>query len=87
MYYVYIIESLVDSSFYIGYSKKVQQRLLKHNNAKSGYTSRKQPWILRYVEQFDNKTDAIKREIFLKRQKNRNFYLKLIENQKDENID
>ncbi len=80
MYFVYIIESKVDSSFYIGYTADLESRLQKHNTSNTGYTSRKQPWILRYFEEFENKTDALKREKHLKRQKNKEFYQKLINN-------
>ncbi len=80
MYFVYIIESKVDSSYYIGYTNNIESRLQKHNNAKTGYTSRRKPWMLRYYEEFNNKTDALKREKHLKRQKNREFYKKLINN-------
>ena len=78
MFYTYILQSLKDGSFYVGQSQDPLQRLEKHNSAKSGYTSTKQPWALAYQEAFDSKTDAIKREKFLKAQKNRDFYLKLI---------
>lgn len=77
-YSVYIIQSEVDGSFYTGYSKDPDSRLLKHNAASTGYTARKKPWKLVYTESFDTKTEAIKREKFLKRQKNREFYKKLI---------
>ena len=79
MYYVYIIESEVDSSFYTGYTKDLQNRLKKHNDDRSGYTARKKPWKIVYAEEFIEKTEAIKRENFLKRQKNRFFYSSLIE--------
>ena len=79
MYYIYILQSEIDSSFYIGYTENPNERLHKHNTAKSGYTSRKQPWTLKYSEQFESKTDALKREKFLKRQKSRKFYQKLID--------
>ncbi|MCF8247582.1 MAG: GIY-YIG nuclease family protein [Saprospiraceae bacterium] len=68
----------MDGSFYVGYTQDLAQRLEKHNTAKKGYTATKQPWQLVYSEEFDSKTDAMKREKFLKAQKNRDFYLKLI---------
>jgi putative endonuclease len=76
-YYVYILQSLKDDSFYIGYTKDVNKRLLKHNNAKTGYTSKKFPWKVVYSESFNEKADAIKRERFLKNQKNRDFIKRL----------
>ena len=78
MYYVYIIQSEEDGSFYIGYSSDVANRLEQHNNSKRGYTSNKQPWKVVYTEKYKTKTEAIKREYFLKRQKNRKFYEQLI---------
>jgi putative endonuclease len=77
-YSVYILKSEKDESFYIGYSEDILKRLEKHNSSKTGYTSTKKPWKLVYTEGFDNKTDAIKREKFLKRQKNSTFYENLI---------
>jgi len=78
MFYTYIIQSEKDNSFYIGYSADPQNRLKKHNNANSGYTSRKQPWKLVYTVAFESKSEAIQREKFLKRQRNTQFYTFLI---------
>jgi len=78
MYFVYIIQSEIDNSFYIGYTTNIDKRLSEHNNGLSRYTSRKMPWKLVYHEAFILKTEALKRELFLKKQKNRAFYQKLI---------
>lgn len=79
MFYIYILQSQKDSSFYIGFTENLNQRLEKHNSSTSGYTSTKKPWIIVYSESFENKTDALKREIFIKNQKSRDFIKKLIE--------
>ena len=76
-YFVYILRSIIDSSFYIGYTKNLDRRLTEHNEGRSRYTARKAPWILYYFEEYDNKRDAIKREMFLKKQKNIEFYKRL----------
>jgi len=78
-YSTYIIKSKIDGSFYIGYSKDPEARLSRHNSAKTGYTAKKKPWKLMYTEVFETKTEAIKREKFLKKQKNREFYQRLID--------
>jgi putative endonuclease len=52
----------------------------QHNSGKSNYTSKKIPWKLVYIEQFEEKSAAIKRERFLKNQRNREFYERLIKN-------
>ncbi|MBG6130487.1 putative endonuclease [Aquimarina sp. EL_43] len=69
IYTVYIIQSLKDDSFYIGYSANIEERINKHNNGNSRYTSKKIPWKLAYTEEFSSKSDAIKRERFLKNRK------------------
>ncbi|MBP6870893.1 MAG: GIY-YIG nuclease family protein [Bacteroidales bacterium] len=66
-----------DDSYYIAYTYNLDKRLSQHDSAKSGYTSKKQPWILKYSESFIDKSEAIKREHFLKNQKNRNFIERL----------
>ncbi len=77
MFFVYILQSQKDKSYYIGYSKDVASRLVQHNTGKSTYTKRKIPWNLVYTEKFELKSDAIKREKFLKAQRNTEFYKKL----------
>ena len=78
-YSVYILQSEKDGSYYIGYSQDLIKRLEQHNSSKSGYTATKNPWKMVYVEEYETKTEAIKREKFLKRQRNKAFYKTLIE--------
>ncbi|RYD58607.1 MAG: GIY-YIG nuclease family protein [Sphingobacteriales bacterium] len=68
MWYVYIIRSEVDGTLYKGYSSDYLRRLEEHNEGLSTYTSRKRPWQLVYVESHPSKTEAIKRELMLKKQ-------------------
>jgi putative endonuclease len=80
-HYVYIIESEADGSFYVGYSADAERRLIDHNDGRSRFTRRKTPWKLVYTELYLLKAEAIKRERFLKKQRNRSFYKRLIEQQ------
>jgi putative endonuclease len=75
---VYILQSLTKGTYYIGYTKNLNKRLLQHNSAKSGYTANKIPWVLVYTESYNDKSSAIKRERFLKKQKSSDFIKKLI---------
>ncbi len=84
MYYTYILQSDYDSTYYIGYTPTPLKRLKEHNSSESGYTSRKQPWKLVYLEINEDKTTAIKREKYLKKQKNKLWYSRLIKS--DSNI-
>ena len=78
MYYTYLLQSDLDESFYVGYTSDLKRRLSDHNSGLSRYTSRKTPWRLVYFESFDSKSSAIKRERFLKQQKSKDFYQRLI---------
>jgi putative endonuclease len=77
-FYVYILQSETEQSFYIGYSQNLENRVNEHNLGNTRYSKSKRPWKLVYHEIFDDKTEVIKRERFLKKQKSRAFYLKLI---------
>ncbi|MFZ6024577.1 MAG: GIY-YIG nuclease family protein [Bacteroidota bacterium] len=66
-YYVYIIQSLKDDSFYKGFTENPLQRLAQHNNKESHYTSTKTPWKLVYVEEMGSKKEALIREKNLKK--------------------
>jgi putative endonuclease len=66
MFYTYVLKSLIDGTHYYGYTSNIEMRLKYHNSGKSKYTSKKKPWVLHYVEEYDVKTDAIKRESFFK---------------------
>ena len=78
-YTVYILYSASVDRFYIGYTSDIDRRLEAHNSNQSKYTKNKGPWELVYRETYPEKSKAIKREQFLKAQRNRGFYLRLIE--------
>lgn len=78
MHIVYIIESVKDGSFYIGSTSNLEMRLIYHNLGYTRSTSNKRPWKVVYTEKLTNRTDSLKREIFLKKQRNRSFYKQLI---------
>ncbi|MBW3468249.1 hypothetical protein EGN73_10540 [Arthrospiribacter ruber] len=41
VFFVYILQSLKDKSFYVGVSHNPEERLEKHNRHHKGYTGRK----------------------------------------------
>ena len=83
LYYVYIIESLVDGTYYKGSTQNPLVRLERHNNRESKYTSKKVPWKLVYVRKFETKTDALKEELRLKKT-NRKYLSWLISSEANE---
>jgi putative endonuclease len=66
-FYVYIIQSQVDQSYYKGFSENIALRVQRHNASESVYTSNKVPWKLVYVEELQTKTKALMREKALKK--------------------
>jgi putative endonuclease len=80
MYFIYILQSQKDQSFYIGYSADIKRRLLSHNDGNSLATKHKRPWQLIYFEGFLDKKDAKSREKYLKSGWGRRTFKKLLKN-------
>ncbi|HPW64348.1 MAG TPA: GIY-YIG nuclease family protein [Cyclobacteriaceae bacterium] len=78
-FYVYILESMMDGTFYKGYSHDYLKRLDEHNSGLSRYTASKRPWRLIYAEKCVDKRAALIREKQLKRLNKE--YLKWLLNQ------
>lgn len=67
MFTVYVLRSLKNSKRYVGYTSKAAEiRLKEHNSGCNKFTSQNGPFILIFTENFITKTEAIKRERFLK---------------------
>ena len=82
-YAVYILENVLSAMYYIGQTENLEKRLKEHNEGKSGFTGRiNGEWVLVYKEEFSDRSVAMKRERFLKKQRNRSFYKRLIEEYK-----
>lgn len=65
-FYVYILLSLRDYGFSIGFSSNLKQRLAKHAKGEVTATKFRTPFKLIHYEYFINKDDAKAREEFLK---------------------
>ncbi|MFC1622693.1 GIY-YIG nuclease family protein [Patescibacteria group bacterium] len=65
-YYVYILISLKDNNFYIGYTEDLGRRIKEHNLGKVKSTKYRKPFKLICCEAHINKIDALKREKYLK---------------------
>ncbi len=78
MIYVYILRSLIDNGYYIGISKDLNKRLIKHNKGGVYSTERRKPLELIYSEKFNNYFEARAREKEIKSYKGGNSFKKLI---------
>jgi len=66
MYFVYILRSLKDKSYYTGFTSDVEGRLKEHNSGSVIYTSSKRPYQLVWHCAFTEKIKAIQFEKYLK---------------------
>ncbi len=78
--WVYILE-LSNGNFYIGSTRNLEQRIFDHQRGKSGFTSKHLPLKLKYSCQFENYSDALKTEKYLKNLKNKNIINLIIKKQ------
>ncbi|MBP7478145.1 MAG: GIY-YIG nuclease family protein [Chitinophagales bacterium] len=69
-FYVYIIQSECDGSFYKGFTENPIQRIEQHNLGECTYTSKKIPWKLVALLQFETKREALIKEKKLKKYSN-----------------
>ena len=67
-FYVYFVEC-ADKTYYCGWTKDLKTRISEHNSSKKGakYTMSRRPVRLVYTETFKTKSQALKREAFLKK--------------------
>ena len=80
-YYLYILFSDSIDRYYIGTSHDPNMRLQYHNNSNKGWTKRGRPWKLVFSKEFENKTDALRRESKLKGIKRRSVIESIIKDE------
>jgi putative endonuclease len=78
-FYVYILQSLKDGSYYIGSTNNLEDRVERHNQGRSQYTKLRRPWKLVYSEDYPDRSSAVKRELEIKKRKSKEFIENLIE--------
>ena len=78
MYFTYIIYSIRIDQYYIGQTMNLENRLIRHNNKGSKSTKKSNDWVVKYVEVFNTRELAIKREAEIKKMKSRKYIEQLI---------
>ena len=66
MFYTYVLQSLKDKKFYVGFTKDLKQRLEQHENGFVESTKDRRPLKLIYYEACLNIDDAVRREKYMK---------------------
>ncbi|MBO88531.1 MAG: hypothetical protein CMP14_03340 [Rickettsiales bacterium] len=67
--FVYVLGSDSDGGVrtYVGWTTNLQNRLAAHNSGKGAKSTRGRQWVLLYAERHLNRSDAMRREWQLKR--------------------
>ena len=66
-FYVYTLYSASLDIYYKGFSSDVEKRLEYHLNSEHKFTSKAKDWVIVYVKEFAEKTDALREEKRLKK--------------------
>ena len=68
-FYVYMIKSTNYglNKTYVGYTKNIKNRIIKHNLNKGAKSTKGHKWILIYKKRFKNKSEAMSFEYKLKK--------------------
>ncbi len=74
----YILESVKNHKYYIGSTEDLAKRLNHHNKGRSRYTKGRGPFVLIHKEDYQTRSEAKKREYYLKSLKNRSAIERII---------
>ena len=77
-HYVYILYSTSRDRYYIGSATDIEERLNRHNAGATPSTKSGRPWKVVYTEEYSTKSETLKRESQIKRQKSRMYIEALI---------
>ncbi len=77
-HYVYVLQSLKDSKYYVGETSDVEKRLLYHNSGSQRSTKSRIPFKLILSEQFNTRSQALIREKQIKSWKGGSAFKNLI---------
>ncbi len=77
-YYVYILRSFKDGTYYVGSTQDLESRIDRHNQGRTKYTKPMRPWGLVYHEEHPDRSSAVKRELEIKNRKSKDYIESII---------
>ncbi|MGB9883129.1 MAG: GIY-YIG nuclease family protein [Microgenomates group bacterium] len=80
IFYVYVLFSLKDKHFYIGYTNDLKRRIKQHLSGKTKSLRHRKELKLIYFEGFLNKKDALEKEKFYKSGRGHEVLNKILKN-------
>jgi putative endonuclease len=76
--FLYVLYSKSLDKYYIGSTEDLPDRLSRHNSGRSQHTKRGAPWELAYCEEYDTRSEAVRRKRDLKAWKDRSMIEHLV---------
>ncbi len=70
---------MIHNTRYVGSADDIEKRIWEHNFGKCRYTSGRRPWKLVYKEIFKTRSEAMRREKFLKSGQGRKYLDEILE--------
>ncbi|MCK4357141.1 MAG: GIY-YIG nuclease family protein [Candidatus Cloacimonetes bacterium] len=78
MYFIYILYSEKKDKYYVGHTNNLTLRLKRHNSGRNKSTKSGVPWEMVYFEEYETKSEAMKRENKIKKQKSKKYITELL---------
>jgi putative endonuclease len=78
VFFVYIIYSPIIDQYYVGHTDDLSDRFFRHINSGSKATKKVNDWQLVYKEMYENRSEAYRREMEIKKKKSRKYIERLI---------
>lgn len=78
MNYVYILKSKKDDRLYIGQTQDLKERLERHEKGWVTSTRNRRPLVLIHSEEYKSRSEAVRRESYLKKLKGGEGFKKII---------
>ena len=77
-HFVYLIINLGDKRLisYVGYTNNIRNRLKSHNSSKGAKFTRGRKWKIIYKKSYNSKSEAMKKEYLLKKDKKKRLKIK-----------
>jgi len=77
-FYVFILQSETTGRLYVGQTERLEERIAYRNAGYSLALRKRGPWKLIYSEANATRREAVRREQYIKRQKDRRFIRSLL---------
>ena len=77
-HFVYLIVSFGNKRLisYVGYTNNIKKRVKLHNSSKGAKFTKGRKWIIIYKKSYNTKSEAMKNEYLLKKNKRKRFEIK-----------